>query len=79
MAKKRRGNIKKLLQVKKHGSAVALAVVAFLILLAMGLGLLSMGLNSRIFPTLTNSYIYAQCVTDEGLTMALFKMNITGE
>ena len=71
--------MKKLLQAKKLGSAIPLAVVTVLILLAIGTGLLSMGLNSRIFSTLTTSYIYAQCVTDEGLTMALFKMNITGE
>jgi len=71
--------MKKLLQAKKLGSAIPLAVVTVLILLAIGTGLLSMDLNSRIFSTLTTSDIYAQCVADEGLTIALFRMNITGE
>jgi len=68
MAKKRGGNMKKLLQAKKRGSAIPLAVVALLILLAMGSGLLSMGLNSRIFSIRTTSDITARCVADTGLT-----------
>jgi len=41
--------MKKLLQAKKGGSTILPTVVAFLILLAMGAGLLSMCLKSRIF------------------------------
>lgn len=67
--------MKKLLQTKKRGSAIPLAVVAVLILLAMGAGLLSLGLNSRIFSIRTTSDIMARCAADAGLTMALFRMN----
>ncbi len=67
--------MKKLLQTKKRGSAIPLAVVAVLILFAMGTGLLSMGLNSRIFSTRITSDITARCAADAGLTMALFGMN----
>lgn len=67
--------MKKLLRKKERGSAIPLAVVAVLILLAMGTGLLSMGLNSRTFATRSTSDITARCAADAGLTMALFQMN----
>jgi hypothetical protein len=67
--------MKKLLQTKKRGSAIPLAVIVVLILLAMGTGLLSMGLNSRTFSLRTTSDITARCAADTGLTMALFQMN----
>ncbi len=51
--------MRKLLQSKKRGSAIPLAVVAVLILLAMGTGLLSLGLNSRVFSIRTISDIVA--------------------
>jgi len=66
--------MKKLLQSKKRG-AIALAVVAVLILLAMGTGLLRLGLSCRIFAIRTTSDIMARCAADAGLTMALFRMN----
>ncbi len=67
--------MKKLLQSKKHGSALPLAVVVVLILLAMGTGLLRLGLNSRIFSIRTASDIVARSAADAGLTKALFEMN----
>ncbi len=67
--------MKKLLQTKKRGSAIPLAIVVVLILLAMGTGLLSMGLNSRTFSLRTTSDITARCAADTGLTMALYQMN----
>ncbi len=67
--------MKKLLKSKRQGSAIPLAIVVVLILLAMGTGLLSMGLNSRIFSTRTTSDITARCAADTGLTMALYQMN----
>jgi hypothetical protein len=67
--------MKKLLKLKRSGSAIPLAVVVMVILLAIGTGLLSMGLNSRTFSTRTTSDITARCAADTGLTMALFKMN----
>jgi hypothetical protein len=67
--------MKKLLQTKKRGSAIPLAVVVVLILLALGTGLLSMGLHSRTFSLRTTSDITARSAADTGLTMALFQMN----
>jgi choice-of-anchor A domain-containing protein len=67
--------MKKLLKSKERGSAIPLAIVAILILLALGTGLLSMGLNSRVFSTRTTSDITARCAADTGLTMALYQMN----
>jgi len=67
--------MKKLLQSKKRGSAIPLAVVAVLILLAMGTGLLSLGLHSRINSIRTTSDIAARSAADAGLIKALFEMN----
>ena len=67
--------MKKLLKSKRRGSAIPLAVVAIIILLAMGVGLLSLGFNGRVFSMRTASDIAARCAADAGLTMALFEMN----
>jgi hypothetical protein len=67
--------MKKYLKSRKRGSAIPLAIVAMVILLALGTGLLSMGLNSRVFSTRTTSDIEARCAADTGLTMALYQMN----
>jgi len=67
--------MKKLLKSKRRGSAIPLAVVAIIILLAMGIGLLSLGFNGRVFSMRTASDIAARCAADAGLTMALFEMN----
>jgi hypothetical protein len=67
--------MKKLLQLKKRGSAIPLAVVALLILLAVGVGLLSLGFNSRVYSIHMASDIAARCAADAGLTNALFEMN----
>ena len=60
---------------KKRGSAIPLAVVAVMILLAMGTGLLSLGLHSRIISIRTASDIAARSAADAGLIKALFEMN----
>jgi hypothetical protein len=67
--------MKKLLHSKRRGSAIPLTVVAIIILLAMGVGLLSLGFNSRIYTIRNTSDIKARCAADAGLTMALFEMN----
>ena len=67
--------MKKLLQSKKRGFAIALAMLVVVILLAMGTGLLKLGLSSRIFSIRTASDITAQCAADAGLAKALFEMN----
>src|SRR4030065_589917 len=65
----------KLLKSKRNGSAIPLAVVAVMILLAMGVGILTLGTSSRIYATRSVSDIAARCAADSGLTMALFEMN----
>jgi len=67
--------MKKLLQQKRPGTAVPLALIAIMILLAMGVGLLGLGANARIYAARTSSVIAARCAADAGLTMALFEMN----
>jgi len=68
-------NMNRLRQSKKRGSAIPLAAVAVLILLAMGAGLLSLGLHSRLNSIRTASDIAARSAADAGLVKALFEMN----
>lgn len=68
-------NMNRLLQSKRRGSAIPLSLVAVIILLAMGAGLLSLGFNSRIYSVRTAADITARCAADVGLTTALFEMN----
>ncbi len=63
------------LQSKRKGSAMALALLAVVILSAMGVGLLSLGMHGRIFAVRTASEITARCAVDAGMTKALFEMN----
>ncbi len=65
----------KMLQSKKRGSAIPLSMVVVMILLAMGTGLLSLGLHSRIISIRTTSDIAARSAADAGLIKALFEMN----
>jgi hypothetical protein len=67
--------MRKLIQSKRRGTVIPLAVVAIIILLAMGVGLLSLGFNSRIYTIRNSSDIKARCAADAGLEMALFEMN----
>jgi len=62
-------------QSRKRGTAIPLAVLAVMLLLAMGVALLSLGLNSRVYSIRTASDITARCAADSGLAMALFEMN----
>ena len=54
---------------------MALAVVAVMIILAVGVGLLSLGMNRRIYSIRNASDIAARCAADAGLTMALLELN----
>jgi len=67
--------MKKLLQSKRRGSAIALVVIAILILLAVGVGMLGLGFSGRVYSHRTASDIAARCAADAGLAMALFEMN----
>jgi len=66
----------KLLQSKKHGSALLMVIcVVIIILLAMSMGLLRLGLNSRILSIRDASDIAARCAADAGLAKVLYEMN----
>ncbi len=65
----------KLLQLKKRGSALVTVMCVVVILLAMGMGLLRLGLNSRIYSIRTSSDIAARSAADTGMTKALYEMN----
>jgi len=54
---------------------MGLMVVALIVLLIMGVGLLSLGMHRRIFSVQTCSGIGARSAADAGLTKALFELN----
>ncbi len=68
-------SINKLLQSKKPGSAMALALLVVIIFVVMGTGLLSLGLHGRMLASRTAAEIAARCAADAGLTKAVFEMN----
>lgn len=68
-------SIIKTVRSKRCGSAVILAMFAVLVLFLMGIGLLRIGLSSRIYAIRTAEEIKARCAADAGLTKALFQMN----
>jgi len=68
-------NYEKLLKSTRRGSAIPQVVVAIIILFAMGVELLSLGFNGRIYSMRIASDIKARCAADGGLEMALFEMN----
>ena len=70
-----KANMKRVRRSKSRGSALPLALLAVMLLLAMGVSLLSLGLNSRVYSIRTASDIAARCAADSGLAMALFEMN----
>jgi hypothetical protein len=67
--------MKKSIRVKNNGSTLPLVLVAVIILLTLGTGLLSIGLNGRILSMRDASDITARSAADAGLTKALFDMN----
>jgi hypothetical protein len=63
------------LQSRAKGSALPLVMAAVLILFVMGMGLMSLGLHSRILAIRAGSEIVARCAADAGLTAAVYEMN----
>ena len=57
------------------GSAITLVLLAVVILLVTGIGLLSIGLRSQILAVRTTSDIAARMAADAGLVEAIYKMN----
>jgi len=62
-------------QSRRRAAAIPLAALAVMMLLAMGVALPGLGLNSRLYSPRTASNITEQCAVDSGLSMALFEMN----
>lgn len=67
--------MKRKLKLKKRGSAITFAMLAIVLLMSMGVGLLNLGLHSRMNSIRTTSDIAARCAADAGLTKALYEMN----
>ena len=65
----------KKMHLLQRGSALALVLSVITILLAVGTGLLSLGLHSQLFSIRTGNEIVARSAADAGLTEALFRMN----
>ncbi len=68
-------NRKRLLQLKMKGSVIPLVLIAIVILLVMGVGLLSLGFQSRAYAIRTISEVAARNAADAGLTKAIYQMN----
>ncbi|MHC4069927.1 MAG: DUF7305 domain-containing protein [Planctomycetota bacterium] len=64
-----------LLQTKRRGSTIVMAVLMLVILLATGVGLLSLGLNRRVYSLRNAQEIQARCAADAGLVKAVFELN----
>ena len=62
-------------QRRRPGFALGLIVIALIVLLVTGVGLLSVGMRRREFGIKNTSGIAARCSADAGLTKALFEMN----
>jgi hypothetical protein len=60
---------------KRTGSVMALALIAVLFLFLMGLGLLSIGMQSRITSVRKTSEIAARCAADAGLVKGIYELN----
>jgi len=68
-------NRENLLQRKESGFAISVVLIAFVVLIVIGVGLLNLGLQGRLQAVRVASEISAKCAADSGLTKALFEMN----
>jgi len=66
---------KKLLQSRPKGAALALMLIALVMSFVMGVGLLRLGLQSRVYGARTSADIAARCAADAAMTKAVFEMN----
>lgn len=53
-----------------------MAIVAAVFLFVIGVGLLSLGINRRMYSIRSNHQITARCAADYGLTKAVYEMNL---
>lgn len=66
---------KLLIRRGNRGFALATMLCTVVILLIIGMGILSVGLQSRGFAVRSSSDIVARCAADAGVTKAVFEMN----
>jgi hypothetical protein len=69
--------MKRWIRSKRTGSALVLVLLAATLLMAMGVGTLSLGLRGRILAARDADQVEARCAADAGLSKALFEMNQT--
>jgi len=62
-------------RAKKTGSVMALVLFAVVLLLLSGIGVLSLGQNTRIFSIRTAAEVVARSAADDGITKALWQLN----
>jgi len=62
-------------RAKKTGSVMALVLFAIILLFLSGIGVLSLGQNTRIFSIRTAAEIVARSAADDGITKALWQLN----
>jgi len=65
----------KLARSNKPGSVMALVLFAIVLLLLSGIGVLSLGQNTRIFSIRTAAEVVARTAADDGITKALWQLN----
>ena len=65
----------KLLRPNSKGSVIAMVMLTLVILLVVGVGLLHLGMQSRVFSVKTSSSMAARCAADAGLVKAMYEMN----
>ena len=68
-------NTKKWLQSKRDGFAIAIVLCSVVLILIVGVGVLSVGMHSRMRGVRTSSEIAARSAADAGLAKALFTLN----
>ncbi|MHC4543679.1 MAG: DUF7305 domain-containing protein [Planctomycetota bacterium] len=68
-------NTKNWLQSKRCGFAISIVLCAVIIMLVIGVGVLSLGMQGRALAVRTSSEIAARSAADAGLTKALLEMN----
>lgn len=62
-------------KLNRKGSALPLVIVVVLMLLLLGTGILTLGLQGRIFSSRTADRLAARAAADAGLTKALYELN----
>lgn len=68
-------SINKTIRSKRRGAALVLVTIAAVLLTLVGVGLLQVGLSSRLFAIASVHKIKACSAADAGLTMAIYEMN----